>query len=88
MGPPGWRWIEQRFPNAETTLHFLPRDNDEPSKGPVLVLVDDRVEEIVSRLQSKEVDSDKSATCAVASGSYDCGVSGQRRKSHGQQPLK
>jgi predicted enzyme related to lactoylglutathione lyase len=56
MGPQGWRWIELRFPDAETTLHFLPRDNDEPSKNPVLVLVDDHVEEIVSRLQSREVE--------------------------------
>jgi predicted enzyme related to lactoylglutathione lyase len=56
MGPQGWRWIELRFPDSETTLHFLPKDNDEPSKSAVLVLVDDRMEEIVSRLQSKKVE--------------------------------
>jgi len=47
------RWIELRFPGAETTLHFLPRNDEKPSKSPVMVLVDDRVEEIASRLQSR-----------------------------------
>lgn len=56
MEPDGWRWIELRFPNAETTLHFFPRKDEGPSKGPVLVLVDDQVEEIVLRLQSKGVE--------------------------------
>jgi predicted enzyme related to lactoylglutathione lyase len=56
MGPHGWRWIELRFPDAVTTLHFLPRKNEEPSKGPVLVFVDPRVEEIVSRLRSEGVE--------------------------------
>ena len=55
MGPDGWRWIELRFPHAETTLHFLPRKHEEPSPGPVLVLVDERVEDIISRLRSSEV---------------------------------
>ena len=56
MGPDGWRWIELRFPAAETTLHFLPRDDDAPSESPVMVLVDDQVEEIASRLQSRGVE--------------------------------
>ena len=56
MGPQGWRWIELRFPDAETTLHFLPRDDEEPSKSPVLVLVDDQVDKIASHLQSKGVE--------------------------------
>lgn len=55
MAPGGWRWIELRFPATETTLHLLPRSDEEPSKDPVMVLVDDKVEEIVSRLQSKGV---------------------------------
>jgi catechol 2,3-dioxygenase-like lactoylglutathione lyase family enzyme len=24
MEPRGWRWIELQFPDAQTTLHFLP----------------------------------------------------------------
>ncbi|MGE3923083.1 MAG: VOC family protein [Lautropia sp.] len=36
----GWRWIELRFPKAETTLLLERRDHDSPSSGPVLVLVD------------------------------------------------
>ena len=56
MGPEGWRWIELRFPVAETTMHFLPRSDEEPSKSPAMVLVDDQVEEIASRLQSRGVE--------------------------------
>ncbi|MGH9398540.1 MAG: VOC family protein [Terriglobia bacterium] len=52
MGPEGWRWIELQFPAADTTLHFLPRPDENPSKGPVMVLVEDRVEEIILRLRS------------------------------------
>jgi hypothetical protein len=32
MGPNGWRWIELRFPGAETTLHFFRRKDEAPSK--------------------------------------------------------
>lgn len=56
MGPDGWRWIELRFPEAKTTLHFLPREDEEPSTSPVLVFVDVRVEETVSRLRSHGVE--------------------------------
>lgn len=40
----GWRWIELRFLNAETTLRFERRENDSPSATPVLVLVDTDVD--------------------------------------------
>lgn len=56
MGKQEWRWIELRFPNAETTLHFLPRKDEKPSAGPVLVLVADHVEDIISRLRLKGVE--------------------------------
>lgn len=52
MGQDGWRWIELRFPGAETTLHFLPRQDDAPSKQPVLVLVDDEVVATTASLAS------------------------------------
>lgn len=51
-----WRWIELRFPDAETTLHFLPRKDEEPSAGPILVLVADHVETLISRLRTAGVE--------------------------------
>ena len=51
-----WRWIELRFPNAETTLHFLPRTDEELSEGPVLVLVADRLEDLIARIRSGGVE--------------------------------
>ncbi len=56
MGESGWRWIELKFPGAETTLHFLRRNDDAPSAEPVLVLVDDDVEATVVALKSKGVE--------------------------------
>lgn len=56
MGQDGWRWIELRFPHAETTLHFHPRRNEEPTPSPVLVLVDEQAEDIVARLRSRGVE--------------------------------
>lgn len=56
MPDQAWRWIELRFPSAETTLHFLPRKDEKPSAGPVLVLVVDQVEALVSRLRSAGVE--------------------------------
>lgn len=55
MGPESWRWIELQFPSAETTLHFLPRLDEEPSKGPVMVLVEKKVEEVVARLKASGI---------------------------------
>lgn len=51
-----WRWIELRFPDAETTLHLLPREDEEASAGPVMVLVADHLEDVVSRLRSTGVE--------------------------------
>ncbi len=51
----GWRWIELRFPGAETALHFNRRKDGAASDEPVLVLVDDDVEATVLRLKSKGV---------------------------------
>jgi predicted enzyme related to lactoylglutathione lyase len=56
MGRNGWRWIELKFNSAETTLHFLRRDDEVPSAEPVLVLVDDDVEGTIAALQSKGVE--------------------------------
>jgi len=55
MGGDGWRWIELKFPGADTALHFLRRNDDAPSDGPVLVLMDDDVDTIVKTLKSKGV---------------------------------
>jgi predicted enzyme related to lactoylglutathione lyase len=52
----GWRWIELRFPNAETTLRFERRENDSPSATPVLVLVDTDVDATVASLKSRGVE--------------------------------
>ena len=56
MGDSSWRWIELKFPGAETTLHFLERDNEAPSTEPVLVLIDDDVEATIKSLKAKGVE--------------------------------
>lgn len=56
MGEDGWRWIELKFPGAETNLHFHRRKDDAPSDEPVLVLVDDVVEAMVAALRSGGVE--------------------------------
>ncbi|MBA8880818.1 VOC family protein [Phyllobacterium myrsinacearum] len=56
MGPDGWRWIELKFPGAETTLHFLKRQDDAPSTQPVMVLVDNNVARITAALKSEDVE--------------------------------
>lgn len=55
MGKDGWRWIELKFAGADTTLHFLRRQDGAPSAEPVLVLVDDDVEATAKALKSKGV---------------------------------
>ena len=55
MGWSGWQWIELKFADAETTLHFLPRKDEVPSLEPVLVLVTDDVEATIAALHSKSV---------------------------------
>lgn len=56
MGADGWRWIELRFPGAETTLHFHRRKDETPSDEPVMVLVDEDVTATVRALRSKGVE--------------------------------
>lgn len=52
----GWRWIELRFPKAETTLLFERRENDSPSAAPSLVLVDPNPDAIVDSLKAQGVE--------------------------------
>ncbi|MEK9279982.1 MULTISPECIES: VOC family protein [unclassified Bradyrhizobium] len=56
MGRDGWRWIELKFADAETTLHFVRRKDPAPSAEPVLVLVDANVEATVERLKTRGVE--------------------------------
>ncbi|RKS05077.1 putative enzyme related to lactoylglutathione lyase [Nocardiopsis sp. Huas11] len=56
MGEDGWRWVELAFPGAESHLHFLARENEEPSADPVLVLVDDDVQGTVEKLREQNVE--------------------------------
>lgn len=56
MGEGGWRWIELKFPGAETTLHFLKRNDEAPSTEPVLVLVDKDVEATIESLKAEGVE--------------------------------
>src|SRR5690606_17481602 len=51
-----WRWIELGFEGADTALHFVPRQNEEPSSDPVLVLVEDDVRRTVEALRAKGVE--------------------------------
>lgn len=51
-----WRWIELGFEGADTALHFVPRQNEEPSSDPVLVLVEDDVRGTVETLRAKGVE--------------------------------
>ena len=56
MGDDGWRWIELGFEGADTALHFVPRADEKPSPGPVLVLVEDDVRGTVESLRAKGVE--------------------------------
>jgi predicted enzyme related to lactoylglutathione lyase len=56
MGKDGWRWIELKFPDAETALHFHRRNDDRPSDEPVMVLVADDVKAAVHKLKAKRVE--------------------------------
>lgn len=55
MGNDRWRWVELVFPDADTALHFVRRDDDAPSTGPVLVLVTDDLEATVQALRDSGV---------------------------------
>jgi len=56
MGEGGWRWIEMKFPDAETALHFVRRKDDRPADEPTLVLVEADVKAAVDALRSKGVE--------------------------------
>ena len=56
MGDGGWRWIELAFPHAVTNLHFVRRADAAPGAEPVLVLVDDHVEETIAGLKAGGVE--------------------------------
>lgn len=56
MGASGWRWIELKFPGAETALHFVRRGDETPSTDPVLVLVDADVVGTVEALKARGVE--------------------------------
>lgn len=56
MGPSGWRWIELKFPGAETALHFVRRGDETPSADPVLVLVDADIAGTVAALKAGGVE--------------------------------
>lgn len=51
----GWRWIELRLPNAETTLLFERRESDSPSAAPALVLVDPDPDATMASLKASGV---------------------------------
>ena len=55
MGGGSWRWVEVRFPDAQTALHFVHRPDEAPSQGPVLVLKTDDLRSAVGKLASKGV---------------------------------
>lgn len=55
MNKDGWRWLELKFPGAETALHFVRRPDERPSKDPVLVFVAEDVEATVQELASNGV---------------------------------
>jgi extradiol dioxygenase family protein len=50
MGAGAWRWIELGFPGAQTALHFVRRQNEAPSEGPVLVFMVDDLRSTVREL--------------------------------------
>ena len=56
MGKDGWRWIELKFPSADTALHFHRRKEDRSSDEPVMVLVADDVKGAVADLKAKGVE--------------------------------
>ncbi|MDQ6435883.1 VOC family protein [Mesorhizobium sp. LHD-90] len=56
MGADGWRWIELKFAGADTALHFVSRQDETPSEGPVMVLIDGALGATVESLRSKGVE--------------------------------
>jgi len=56
MGQDGWRWIELRFANARTALHFIRRQPSVSEDVPVLALVAEDVMATVEALRAKGVE--------------------------------
>jgi predicted enzyme related to lactoylglutathione lyase len=56
MSNDGWRWVEMKFADAQTTLHFLKRNDEIPSAEPVLVFVDEHIETTVKTLKANGVE--------------------------------
>lgn len=52
----GWRWIDLKFGNAGTMLHFDKRQDDSDSDDPVLVLVDPALDDTVATLKANGAD--------------------------------
>lgn len=52
----GWRWIEVRLPDAETTLLFERRESDSPGDSPALVLIDPDLDATVASLKAHGVE--------------------------------
>jgi predicted enzyme related to lactoylglutathione lyase len=55
MGGGDWRWIEVRFPGAQTAIHFVRRQDEAPSQGPVMVFMAEDLPAAVRELASKGV---------------------------------
>ena len=89
MGKDGWRWIELKFPGAETALHFHRRRDDRPSDEPVMVLVADDVKAAVDGLkEERRRDRHRADGGALAAGAHRSRVPRQRRQPHGDwQPI-
>ena len=86
MGKDGWRWIELKFAEAETALHFVRRKDEAPSDDPVMVLVDDNVGATVKALKAQgREDHHRTAGGSLRSRPHGRGVSRQRGQSHGHQ---
>lgn len=56
MGEDGWRWIERKFPGAETHLHFTRRRGEAPSEEPDMMLVADDVPAVIETLRARGVE--------------------------------
>ena len=56
MGQDGWRWVELKFPGAETNLHFVRRRREAPDEEPVMMLVADDVPAVIGALRASGVE--------------------------------
>jgi predicted enzyme related to lactoylglutathione lyase len=55
MGNGDWRWVEVRFPGAQTAIHFVRRQDEAPSQRPVMVFMAEDPPSTVRELASKGV---------------------------------